>query len=98
MKLNLKLNNKYIIGVSYGPDSMALLDLLLKNHYDFVVCHINYHLREESNEEQKNLENYLKLYNIKYYVKEVSYKEENKNIEETENKIDGMRNSPYYNG
>ena len=81
MKLNLKLNNKYIIGVSYGPDSMALLDLFLKNHYDFVVCHINYHLREESNEEQKNLENYLKLYNIKYYIKEVSYKEENKNIE-----------------
>ena len=34
MKLNLKLNNKYIIGVSYGPDSMALLDLLLKNHYE----------------------------------------------------------------
>lgn len=81
MKLNLKLNNKYIIGVSYGPDSMALLDLLLKNHYNFVVCHINYHLREESNEEQKKLENYLKLYNIKYYIKEVSYKEENKNIE-----------------
>ena len=36
MKLNLKLNNKYIIGVSYGPDSMALLDLFLKKVIKYI--------------------------------------------------------------
>ena len=50
--------DKYvIIGVSAGPDSMALLNMLEKNLKCNLVCaHINHNVRTESNEE----ENYLK--------------------------------------
>lgn len=44
----LNKNNKYIIGVSGGVDSMCLLDMLVKDSYDIIVCHVNYHYRKDS--------------------------------------------------
>lgn len=70
MKINYKLNpNKtYIVGVSFGPDSMCLLDLLNKEKCTLVVGHVNYHRRPESNSEQDRLGNYCKTNNIKLEV------------------------------
>ena len=65
--LDLNDDEYVVIGVSTGPDSMALLNLLIKNIDKKIVCaHINHSVRKESNEEAKYLENYCKDYNIKY--------------------------------
>jgi len=57
-------NDEIIIGVSSGPDSMCLLDILLKNNYKPIVAHINYHKRTESDTEERYLKEYCKINNI----------------------------------
>ncbi|MBQ2872671.1 MAG: tRNA lysidine(34) synthetase TilS [Bacilli bacterium] len=59
-------NDDYIvIGVSAGPDSMALLHMLEKNLKCNLVCaHINHNIRIESDEEEKYLKEYCKEKNI----------------------------------
>lgn len=56
--------SKYILACSFGPDSMALFDLLLKAKIDFVVCHVNYHKRDISNFEEASLKEYCAKHNI----------------------------------
>ena len=58
MSLSLDKNYKYVVACSFGPDSMALLDMLQKNGYQIVVAHVNYHKRNESNSEEKALRKY----------------------------------------
>lgn len=72
MELNTELlkQNKYIVGVSGGCDSMALLSLL-KDNYQVIVCHVNYHLREDSDEDQELVESYCRKYNIPCYTKDI---------------------------
>ena len=67
-KLKLDKNKKYFLACSYGPDSMALFDMLLKQGYNFEVAHVNYHLRKESDSETEGLTNYCYKNGIKIYV------------------------------
>ncbi|HKL73059.1 MAG TPA: tRNA lysidine(34) synthetase TilS [Candidatus Onthovivens sp.] len=71
--MKLARNEKYILGCSFGPDSMALLGMLLEGHYEFIVCFCNYHLRDESDFEEKELKKFLEKKNIKYYIKSLNY-------------------------
>jgi len=48
----------YLVACSYGPDSMALLHLLGKQHRKLVVCHVNYHKRDVSDFEEESLRKY----------------------------------------
>ena len=80
--LNLDKNQKYLLACSHGPDSMALFFMLKEEGYKFAVAHVNYHLREESDEEQKELENYCAKNNIELYVKEVNESLGENNLEE----------------
>ncbi|MDQ7982960.1 MAG: tRNA lysidine(34) synthetase TilS [Spiroplasma sp.] len=68
-KLNKKLN--YLVAVSGGPDSMFLLDNLVKNKFDIIVCHVNYHKRWSSNVDQKIVEDYCREHNITLEIKNV---------------------------
>lgn len=64
---NIDLNNDnyIVIGVSSGPDSMALLHMLKKNLNCKIVCaHINHNIRSQSNEEEKYLKEYCQKENI----------------------------------
>ncbi|MCQ2087277.1 MAG: tRNA lysidine(34) synthetase TilS [Bacilli bacterium] len=81
IKINLDKKLTYLLGCSYGPDSMALFDLLLKGGYKFAVAHVNYALRDESSQETKDLIAFCKENNIEIFVKFVEEKIE-KNIEE----------------
>lgn len=81
IKINLDKKLKYLLGCSYGPDSMALFDLLLKNGYNFAVGHVNYALRDEASKETEDLIKYCDKNGIKIFVKYVNEKIE-KNIEE----------------
>lgn len=72
MKLNLDKNKRYIIACSYGPDSMALLDMAQKDKLDIVVAHVNYHKRDVSNFEEESLRRYCKERNIPIEVLDTS--------------------------
>ena len=62
------LPDKYIIvGVSAGPDSMALLHMLMNNTKKEIVCvHINHNVRNTSNEEENYLKSYCHEHNITF--------------------------------
>lgn len=60
----IRYRDTVAIGVSGGPDSMALLDLIikLKGELDLIVivCHVNHNVREESKEEEAYLREFCK--------------------------------------
>lgn len=70
MNINLTEDKSktYILACSFGPDSMFLLNVLLENGYNFIVCHVNYHKRPESNSEEENLRKYCDEHNLKLEV------------------------------
>ena len=80
--LNLNKNQKYLLACSHGPDSMALFYMLKEEGYNFAVAHVNYHLREESNLEQEQLEAYCNKTGIQLFVKDVDEYLGNNNLEE----------------
>ena len=59
-----KPNDIIVIGCSSGPDSMALVDMLLKIREKYslslIVAHVNHNVRKESYEEAKFMEQYCK--------------------------------------
>lgn len=69
-KLTLDKDRKYILTCSFGPDSMCLFELLLEQGYDFVVAHVNFHLREEEQSEVAILKRFCEKNNIKIYIKD----------------------------
>lgn len=97
-KYNLiKDGDKIVVGVSGGPDSITLLDLLLKLKnqniikFDIVVCHINHMIREEATSDEEYVKEYCNKHNIECFVKRAKVEEiakQNKmGTEETGRKI-----------
>ena len=67
-KLNLDKNLKYLLACSFGPDSMALFNMLVKEGFNFDAAIVNYHLRKESDSEVKGLLDYASKNGVKVYV------------------------------
>ena len=63
--------DKLLIGVSGGPDSIALLNVLHELGYNICVAHINHGIRENAINDQKYVEDFCKERNIPCFVKEV---------------------------
>ena len=64
-------NNKIILALSGGIDSMVLADLLLKANADFVLAHCNFHLRgEESDGDEHFVREYAERNGLTLYVKQ----------------------------
>lgn len=67
--------NTIVIGVSGGPDSMALLNILIninknkKLNYELIVAHINHGIRVEAEEETQYVEDFCRKNKIKCFVK-----------------------------
>ena len=74
----IQKNDKIIIGVSGGPDSMCLLNVLNnlkeKLQIELLVCHINHGIRKEADEETLYVQEYCKNHNIPCYVKKENVK------------------------
>ena len=71
-------NDKIICGVSGGPDSICMLDILkdIKEElkFELIVCHVNHLIREEAISDEEYVANYCKVNNIKCYVKRIDVK------------------------
>ncbi|MEG2640276.1 MAG: tRNA lysidine(34) synthetase TilS [Bacilli bacterium] len=78
--LDLDKKKKYLLGCSFGPDSMCLLSLLLKNEFNFVIAHVNYKTRKESDLEENALTKFCEENKIKLF-KKTYHKSNEKNFE-----------------
>lgn len=71
-------NDKIICGVSGGPDSICMLDILkdLKKELNFeiIVCHVNHLIREEAISDEEYVKKYCKENEIKCYIKRIDVK------------------------
>jgi len=81
MKPSLNLNENlldksksYLVAVSYGPDSMALLFSLIHEGYKVEVAHVNYHQRDISDYEQSQLEQICLQHDIALHILDVQAK------------------------
>lgn len=72
----------YLLACSYGPDSMALFDMLYKSGVKFVCCHINYHKRDVSDYEEQSLKEYCKERNVIFEAMDARTVEEKGNFQE----------------
>lgn len=75
-KYNLiQKQDKIVIGVSGGPDSMCLLDSLYclkeKLGIEIVVAHVNHMIRKEAEEETAYVKKYCNKHDIPCYIKKV---------------------------
>ena len=72
----IQMQDKIVIGVSGGPDSMCLLDSLycLKEKLDIeiVVAHVNHMIRKEAEEETDYVKKYCKEHVIPCFIKKVN--------------------------
>ena len=67
----LKDNDKVVVGLSGGPDSMCLLDILLSlnKKIEIICAHINHNIRKESTEEEKFVKDYCSKRKVIYEIK-----------------------------
>lgn len=75
----IKNGDNIVIGVSGGPDSMTLLNVLIKLkkelNFKITVAHVNHMIREEAEEETKYVKNFCKENNIECFVKKEKVEE-----------------------
>lgn len=70
-------NQKYLLAVSGGADSMTLAHIFKDLHLNFEIAHINYKLRGEDSELDKSVvENFCKNFNINFNLYEISSKDQ----------------------
>ena len=78
MMKDIGCSNSYmIVGVSGGPDSMALLDLLRRIGMKAVIAHVNYQKRPTADRDEKIVKDYAKRYGIPYFVTRPTYHKDN---------------------
>ena len=75
---DINFDNYVVVGVSAGPDSMCLLNLLEKKTNKIIVCHINHNIREQSIIEEEYLKTYCQEHNLIFESMTIKeYKENN---------------------
>ena len=68
-------NQRVVVGVSGGPDSLALLSVLSELGYDVFVAHINHGLRETAKADEDFVCKFCNEQNIPCFVKKINLKE-----------------------
>ncbi|CDR33334.1 tRNA lysidine(34) synthetase TilS [Criblamydia sequanensis] len=81
IKQHLSSNKIALLGLSGGPDSFSLYQLLLKLKIPFAVAHIDHGWRKESKEELLLLEKMAKKDNLSFFSKTLVYPDKVKNLE-----------------
>jgi len=75
-KYNLiESGDKIVLGVSGGPDSISMLNILneIKEEYKFeiYVAHINHMIREDAEDDEKYVQQYCKEKGIEFFAKRI---------------------------
>ena len=71
----LQKEDKIVVAVSGGPDSMALLNILYELGYHVIVAHVNHGLREKADQEEKYVLSFCEERKIPCFIKRVKLKE-----------------------
>ncbi|MEE0866409.1 MAG: tRNA lysidine(34) synthetase TilS [Clostridia bacterium] len=74
--------DKLVLGVSGGPDSISMLDILnkiklddhIKLDYEIIVAHINHMIRDEAKEDELYVKNFCNEHSIDFYSKSIDVK------------------------
>lgn len=78
----LQDGDKVVIGVSGGPDSMTLLNILNnlkeKLNINLYVAHINHMIRKEADEETEYVKDFCAKINVEFFAKKIRVEEEAK--------------------
>ena len=72
---------KWVVAVSGGSDSMALLHMCVKANVPIVIAHVNYQKRETADRDMKGVEAFAKRYQIPYFVMRVEKYKEKENFQ-----------------
>lgn len=91
----INLKDKIVLGVSGGPDSLFMLDILNKLReelqIELVVAHINHKIRIEADEEEEFVKKFCKKIGVEFYSKRIeveTYANNNKiGLEEAGRKV-----------
>ena len=75
----IKNGDKLILGVSGGPDSISMLNILndIRNdkktqlEFDIIVAHINHLIRKEAKEDEKYVQKFCEKIGIQFYSKSI---------------------------
>ena len=75
-KYNLiEANDKIVLGVSGGPDSLFMLNILNKLketlQIELVVAHVNHMIRSEADEEEQFVKGFCEEINVEFYSKRI---------------------------
>ena len=55
---NITISKPIVVAVSGGADSIALLNILYNLKYNVIMAHVNHHMREQSEIEEKAARSY----------------------------------------
>ena len=76
----IESGDKLVLGVSGGPDSIAMLYILneirksKKINFEIIVAHINHMIREEANDDEKFVKENCEKMGVKYFSKRIDVK------------------------
>ncbi len=79
---NFKKDPTFILAISGGPDSVALLHLLQEINVQTILTHVNYNLRgKDSKKDQELVEYYAKKFQLQLFIHNVQAKKLSGNLE-----------------
>ena len=67
-KFDLDPNATYVLPSTFGPDSMALLDMVQKEGISPIVLFVNYRLEDSMDQEQESMEKYCAEHNLRLEI------------------------------
>ncbi len=70
---NINISKPIVVAVSGGADSIALLSILYNLKYNVIMAHVNHHMREQSEIEEKEMIKLATKLNIPYEILEYHY-------------------------
>ena len=71
----LNKEDKVLVAVSGGPDSISLLNILHELGYNICTAHINHGIRENADNDERFVKEFCEIRNIHCFIKKVKLKE-----------------------
>lgn len=95
LNFHFKKKATYLVACTYGPDSMALVDMVQKEGVKPVVVCINYHKYEENNDDYAKLKDYCEAKDLVFEYLDAADLPEDKRYAEGMNFKDWARTTRY---